>query len=208
MLNPGRHSLAGALVLLLSAGHAAADEQDTATANCEDEPTAEARVTCLEQQSRQRSGARDNIPETEGLPNPGGVTQDEPDGDVPTAEPKAPIAPPSLGPGPAAQPEIAAPGDSGDSGGIAASGAAPADFEPGERYPAKVTAFEFVARDRLRVELANGQVWRQTDSERATLEPKLDTAERFDVELWQSQSGDYRMHIPLADRTIPVERVE
>lgn len=211
MLTVQRCLVSGALALALSAGTATADEQQDAVAkNCEDEPTPEARVACLEKQSRQRSDDSDaGFPAADDPLAPGGLSEQETDGEVPTAEPAAPIAPPSVGPSMPSEPEIAAaPGGADDASPSEAGGDAEAAFEPGERYPAKVASVERVERDRLRLELANGEVWRQAEAGNADLNAGLEDAEAFDVEMWRTPRGAFRMHIPEAGETIRVVRVE
>jgi len=85
-----------------------------------------------------------------------------------------------------------------------------ADDERGDksaRIRATAVSFKFVGRNKLRVELDNGQVWRQNNSDRPNLYPSLRRLETFDVEMWQTWQDTYRMHIPAASRTIRVERL-
>lgn len=208
MLTVRRCLVSGALAFALSAGTAAADEQQGARENCDDKPTPEARVACLERQSRQRSREADaGFPAADDALGPAGLSEQKTDGQVPTAEPAAPIAPPSLDPAMPSRPEIAATPERADDASPPGAGGKPADdFEPGKRYPAKVASIERVERDRLRLELANGEVWRQTGG--AELSAGLDGAETFEVELWRTPRGAFRMHIPDAGETIRVERIE
>ena len=72
---------------------------------------------------------------------------------------------------------------------------------------ATVVAFDVVGYKRLRVELDNGQVWRQTNGDRADVSRDLRDQQTFDVELRRTGLGGYRMHIEPIDRTIRVERL-
>lgn len=77
----------------------------------------------------------------------------------------------------------------------------------GARYTATVVAFDVVGYRRLLVELENGQVWRQIDGDRRDVSRGLRGEETFEVELWQTGLGGYRMKIGPLDRTIRVDRV-
>ena len=77
-----------------------------------------------------------------------------------------------------------------------------------QRLPAQVVAFDFVGRDKLRARLENGQIWRQSNSDRPNLYRYLRNKDDFPIELWKTSRGSYRMHIPDANKTIRVERVK
>ena len=70
-----------------------------------------------------------------------------------------------------------------------------------------VVAFNVVGYRKLLVELDNGQIWRQTNGDRADVAWDLRDERTFDVELRRSGLGGYRMYIAPIDRTIRVERV-
>ncbi len=72
---------------------------------------------------------------------------------------------------------------------------------------AQVVSFDFVAFERLRVRLENGQVWRQTDADRPKLSRNLRKLESFDVEMWKTGLGGYRMKILPIGRTVRVKRL-
>jgi len=76
------------------------------------------------------------------------------------------------------------------------------------RVPATVVAFDFVGRDKLRVRLENDQVWRQIDADRGDFYPLLRNSETFEVELWQTSLGGYRMRILPTNRTVRVRRIQ
>jgi hypothetical protein len=73
---------------------------------------------------------------------------------------------------------------------------------------ATVVDFDFVGYQRLRVQLDNGQVWRQIDGDRTSVERGLRNETSFDVEMWETSLGGYRMRILPLERTIRVERLE
>lgn len=77
-----------------------------------------------------------------------------------------------------------------------------------QRLRAHVVAFDFVGRDKLRVRLENGQVWRQSNADRPDLSRALRRKEEFEVELWKSPRGRYRMYIPDANKTLHVTRLK
>lgn len=76
-----------------------------------------------------------------------------------------------------------------------------------KRILTHVVSFDFVAIERLRVRLENGQVWRQTDADRPKLSLKLRKLESFDVEMWKTGLGGYRMNILPIGRTVRVKRL-
>lgn len=73
---------------------------------------------------------------------------------------------------------------------------------------ATVVDFDFVGYRRLRVQLDNGQIWRQIDGDRTSVERELRNETSFDVELWGTGLGGYRMRIADLDRTLRVERLQ
>jgi len=73
---------------------------------------------------------------------------------------------------------------------------------------ATVIAFDFVGYRRLLVELDNGQIWRQTNGDRANVTRELRNEQTFDVELRRTGLGGYRMYLGPLDRTIRVERLK
>lgn len=85
------------------------------------------------------------------------------------------------------------------------SGDAPEEVVP--RLVASVVSSTVVPYQRLQVELDNGQVWRQTQSDEPSWNPARDD-EPENVEIWPSRLGGYRMLIAGYNRTLKVERVE
>jgi hypothetical protein len=73
---------------------------------------------------------------------------------------------------------------------------------------ATVVAFNVVGYRKLLLELDNGQIWRQTNGDRADVAWDLRDERNFDVELRRSGLGGYRMYLAPIDRTIRVERVK
>ncbi len=73
---------------------------------------------------------------------------------------------------------------------------------------ATVVEFRFVGYRRLLVRLDSGQVWRQIDGDRTSVQRGLRNQQSaFPVELWSASLGGYRMRIIPLNRTIRVERV-
>ena len=79
---------------------------------------------------------------------------------------------------------------------------------PEERIKAEVVEFDFVGRQKLRVRLANGQIWKQTNADRPNHYRALRDKEGFSVELWETGLGGYRMYIAEIGRTVRVERLK
>ena len=73
---------------------------------------------------------------------------------------------------------------------------------------ASVVSVDFVGYQRLVVELDNGQIWRQTNGDRANVARDLRNEETFQVELRRTGLGGYRMYLVPLDRTIRVERLK
>jgi hypothetical protein len=73
---------------------------------------------------------------------------------------------------------------------------------------ATVVAATVVGYRRLLVELDNGQVWRQTNGDRADVVRDLRNEQTFEVELRRTGLGGYRMYIAPLHRTIRVERLK
>ncbi|MDH4108869.1 MAG: hypothetical protein OEW35_11145 [Gammaproteobacteria bacterium] len=76
------------------------------------------------------------------------------------------------------------------------------------RIPATVVAFDFVGRNKLRMRLENGQVWRQIDADRGDFYPMLRGTDSFEIELWQTSLGGYRIRLLPTNRTARVRRVQ
>jgi|GEM_PF-761720 len=76
------------------------------------------------------------------------------------------------------------------------------------RVTAMVIEHSEVGYQKVRVRLDNGQVWQQTDGDRVRVIRKLRDDPTFAVELWQTKSGGYRMHIPSKNITLRVRRLQ
>ena len=81
------------------------------------------------------------------------------------------------------------------------------DLKENERLAAHVSSFKFAGYRKLWVKLDNGQIWQQKKSDRSSLEAKLKRFEEFDVELWRTGFGGYRLHIPVINKTLAVNRL-
>lgn len=146
-------------------------------ARCTHSDSTQERIDCLEDSLRELAGEH--------------VAEDAPGAEPgPAAEQ---VAPDRLGDEPVLGAEQVRPGQSGDA------------EEP--RVRATVVDFRFVGYRRLMVELDNGQVWRQIDGDRTSVERGLRNTETFDVDMWGTKLGGYRMHILPLGRTLRVERL-
>ena len=225
----------GVLVALLVAGiaqSAIADVNDT-IARCAMHEAKDDRIACLESELRALSGgAADAAPARPAIPAISGSAASP----TPIAERPSP-APPVTGDVPpvARQEPAVSPAEAADVDEMPDKPVTPsATVEPAEPSPssmddfgseqverrsegrsgddvpvsAKVVAFDVVGYQRLRVELDNGQVWRQTNGDRADVLRDLRGQQTFDVELRRTGLGGYRMHIEPIDRTIRVERLK
>lgn len=179
---------------------AAEDDAERRIAGCATSATPAERITCLERHVRELAGS----------PAPAAA-------DV--VKPPAPVQAPAATHAPA--PTVAA-GEAADAAAPAVSpGPAPAvelgaeqvearrrgADEPATRVAATAVNFRFIGYERLLVELDNGQVWRQIDGDRVSVERALRNVESFDVEMWATKLGGYRMRILPLNRTIRVERL-
>lgn len=76
------------------------------------------------------------------------------------------------------------------------------------RVSARIVDHELVGTGRLRLTLDNGQVWIQTGDDDDRIARKIRGETDIPVEMWQSRSGGYRMHLPGIDRTMRVRRLQ
>lgn len=220
---------AGAALLL--AGTLCRADVEERIAHCAEEPSAAARIACLEEELRELAGA---APATA---KPGDARESRPaaasvaaeHAEIPTA-PEAPEAAIGSPAGTQRDPVTASPPVAADipaSGGTAPAGAVPAprpgnapaaEIELGaeqvdeheEETPAvraTVVDFRFVGYRRLLAQLDNGQVWQQIEGDRVSVQRGLRGEESFEVEMWATRLGGYRMRIVALDRTIRVERL-
>lgn len=70
---------------------------------------------------------------------------------------------------------------------------------------AKIVGFEELHRGRLVIALDNGQIWRQLDVDSRTV--RLQSEVSYDVEIWRSGFGGYRMKVADNARIMSVERL-
>ena len=72
---------------------------------------------------------------------------------------------------------------------------------------ATIVEHTLVGTGRLRLTLDNGQVWQQTGDDDDRVARKIRGQTDIAIEMWQSRSGGYRMHLLEADRTLRVRRI-
>lgn len=77
-----------------------------------------------------------------------------------------------------------------------------------ERVNASIVDHELVGYGRLRLTLNNGQVWQQTTDDDRNTARFLTGEDAVPVEMWQSRSGGYRMHLIPFNRTLRVRRLK
>ena len=75
------------------------------------------------------------------------------------------------------------------------------------RISAAIVEHALVGTGRLRLTLDNGQVWQQTGDDDDRIARRIRGQENIAVEMWQSRSGGYRMHLLEADRILRVRRI-
>jgi len=75
------------------------------------------------------------------------------------------------------------------------------------RITASIVEHALVGTGRLRLTLDNGQVWQQTGDDDDRIARRIRGQENIAVEMWQSRSGGYRMHLLEADRIMRVRRI-
>lgn len=72
---------------------------------------------------------------------------------------------------------------------------------------ASIVEHVLVGTGRLRLTLDNGQVWQQTGDDDDRIARRIRGQTDIAIEMWQSRSGGYRMHLLEADRTLRVRRI-
>jgi hypothetical protein len=72
---------------------------------------------------------------------------------------------------------------------------------------ASIVEHTLVGTGRLRLTLDNGQVWQQTGDDDDRVARRIRGQTDIAIEMWQSRSGGYRMHLLEADRTLRVRRI-
>ena len=205
-------ALVGAAVAL---GVAAAGSPSPARAQegeierCRTAQTDAERIACLE------DALRGDAPEAATPPPaPIGASDDAPDDDAEPARegfrlPRVPfIGGRDEAPSPAASPPAVVASDSPEADAFGAEQLARATGG-GLPAPPRLTAAVVGSREvpyrRLQVELDNGQVWRQVESDEPWNSRRY--GDPVDVEIFESGFGGYRMRIVEQDKTLRVERV-
>ena len=167
--------------------------------DCDDAPTPEAEIACLRQAlSESRAAlARTGAAVAPATSAPVQSVETTPPPDLAPAQPSRPDLPQILPPRPTATAELGAEQVAEQQG---------EDREDeADLVRASVVASERVHPDRLQVELDNGQVWRQLESD--TQKIHLGGAGSVPVEMWGSRFGGYRMRLVESGRALKVERV-
>lgn len=202
--------------LAATAARAELDHNGDIIAQCARHEVKDERIACLESELR-RIADRTEIPVAER-----GALPRHPADEDPVKAPEAAtsqvvvpeeVSPPAV-PEATAPPAAAARTDEGQaatrkelgSEQVARRSEARPDVEGG--VSATVVAFNVVGYRKLLLELDNGQIWRQTNGDRADVAWDLRDERTFDVELRRSGLGGYRMYLAPIDRTIRVERVK
>ena len=79
--------------------------------------------------------------------------------------------------------------------------------EESVRISARIVEHRLVGTGRLRLTLDNGQVWQQTGDDDDRIARRIRDSTNIAVEMWQSRSGGYRMHLVDINRTLRVRRI-
>lgn len=190
--------LAACLLLMLFEHGAAHAEAGAAEAikRCAANPEKDRRIACLEHELRLLAGDE---------ASPAGV----PPAPVPAPAASAAIEVEEAAPQPAQpkKPEERRSGG-GDLGAEQVERRSASRSSDDPAVAATVVAIDEVGYRRLVVELDNGQIWRQTNGDRADVIRDLKNEKGFDVQLRRTGLGGYRMYIAPLDRTIRVERLK
>lgn len=198
------------LAILLPAPAIAADNVDDAIAECARISSTGDRILCLEDALRQLSPAAESaaIPEvddevlvaedTASIPSSAGETATATGAAVaaaianqPAAEATSTLATNEP------QPELGAEQVARQNG---------VDEEE-IRISAAIVEHTLVGTGRLRLTLDNGQIWQQTGDDDDRIARRIRGETDIAVEMWQSRSGGYRMHLLELDRTLRVRRI-
>lgn len=205
-----RHLQAGGLLVL--AGSVCLASVDETISDCALLESKDARIACLEHALRRlddggdvASTAEAVVSETPQEPapvDPAPVEEPPPPVEAVKAADAPPASAPEPGPADKADPPVAQLGSEQ----VEAHHRSKAEVATVLR--ATVVDFDFFGYRRLRVQLDNGQIWRQIDGDRTSVERELRNETSFDVELWGTGLGGYRMRIAELDRTLRVERLK
>jgi hypothetical protein len=199
------------LVALLAPWAAAAVGVEEGIARCAAASSPEERIACLEDTLRQLAGAS---PAAAVPAGPAATPAPEEPERRATASTPPPAAEerPGATPGeqPPARPAPASPMGTPEAelGAEQVEARSRTQDEEAPRVHATVVDFRFVGYSRLMVQLDNGQVWRQIDGDRESVERGLRDNDTFEVEMWPTKLGGYRMRILSLERTIRVERLQ
>ncbi len=198
-----------AVGLLVLTGSVCLASVDETIADCASLESKDARIACLEHALRQLDDGGDVASTAE--PVEGGTPQEHvPVDPAPVEKPLPPVEAvqaaeppaPETGAADKADPPLAQLGSEQ----VKARNRSQAEDATAVR--ATVVDFDFVGYRRLLVQLDNGQIWRQIDGDRTSVERELRNETSFDVELWGTGLGGYRMRIAELDRTLRVERLK
>ena len=202
-------------VLVAVAVRADVADNEKVIAQCATHAAKDERIACLERGLRRIAGdVGRSAADPAGLPVP--PSEDDPVKAADDARSQAAVPVEVSPPGaaaPAAPPAAVTRADDGEAVGKNELGseqlARHNETGPDAERPvtATVVAFNVVGYRKLLLELDNGQIWRQTNGDRADVTWDLRDERNFAVELRRSGLGGYRMYIAPIDRTIRVERV-
>lgn len=220
-------AVASAIPLLLTVLPCQADEQESAIEQCSDIDNPELRIRCLEDAIRQLAGDRAPAPDTPAeVPAAAETAAAAPESTTPgpMAPSKDPFGIEAAAVDGAAKVAETTPVEKvtdadppsqtetsklDSMGSEQLPGLETAETDASDiRVTAQVVAFDFVGRNKLRMRLQNGQVWRQIDADRGDFQAALRNKEHFEVELWQTSLGGYRMQILSTSKTVRVQRLK
>jgi hypothetical protein len=212
-------------VLVGGAVHAGVNTIENAIARCATHDAKDTRIACLESELRRTADNETGVSHTasttpvEPASRRSEIPPVPPESTAQQAEsPQSPIAVTGasgsdrLATPPAAEirpmPEESRRSGIGELGAeqVARRSQSKADADPPVR--ASVVSVSFVGYERLVVELDNGQIWRQTNGDRANVARDLRNEQTFEVEMRKTGLGGYRMYLVPLERTIRVERLK
>jgi hypothetical protein len=200
--------------LAVTAARAELDDIDDVIAQCARHEVKDERITCLESELRRIADRAETVAAERGALPRHAADEDPvkaPEATTPqvvvSGEASPPAIPEATAP-PAARTDESQAATRKELGSeqVARRNEARPDVEGG--VSATVVAFDVVGYRKLLLELDNGQIWRQTNGDRADVAWDLRDERNFDVELRRSGLGGYRMYLAPIDRTIRVERVK
>lgn len=192
------------LAAVLASGIAVqAEAPEEAVARCAMIATVGDRILCLETALRQYANTDTEIVVDWNLSQP------EPEVVAPPRAAAAPAVSASpAAPVPTAEPEPAAAASSIELGAEQIAGRNRVASEENVHINAAIVDHEVVGYGSLRLTLDNGQVWQQTTDDDRNTARFLSGEDEVRVEMWQSRSGGYRMHLIPFNRTLRVRRLK